>query len=149
MKKSIYALVVLASIQVSGQTAIFDKQETYTRQDSLRGSITPERAWWDLKYYDLFVSVDPENKFISGRNTITYEVLESARVMQIDLQEPMQITKVTQGKDELEIKHIDHLDIRYQFTNLHRPSIDAFLESPNLQPHTKQSIQEYYDDIFE
>lgn len=51
--------------------------------------------------------------------------------------------------DHETLKHIDHLDIRYQFTNLHRPSIDAFLESPNLQPHTKQSIQEYYDDIFE
>ena len=22
-----------------------------TRQDSLRGSITPEREWWDLTYY--------------------------------------------------------------------------------------------------
>jgi hypothetical protein len=28
-------------------------EKTFTRQDTLRGSITPERAWWDLTYYHL------------------------------------------------------------------------------------------------
>jgi hypothetical protein len=31
----------------------------YTRQDTLRGSITPERAWWDLTYYHLDIEVNP------------------------------------------------------------------------------------------
>ncbi|SNS51851.1 Peptidase family M1 [Ekhidna lutea] len=105
MKKSLSILIILVCIQASAQTGLFDKQESYTRQDSLRGSITPERVWWDLKYYDLFVAVDPEKKFISGTNKVTYAVLEEADLMQIDLQEPMQITKVTQGEKELEITH--------------------------------------------
>jgi len=65
-----------------------------TRQDTLRGSITPEREWWDLTYYHLDIKVEPENKFISGSNTVGYRVLESNKTMQIDLQEPMKITSV-------------------------------------------------------
>jgi len=30
-----------------------------TRQDTLRGSITPEREWWDLTYYHLDIKVEP------------------------------------------------------------------------------------------
>ena len=65
-----------------------------TRQDTLRGSITPEREWWDLTYYHLDIKVEPKNKFISGSNTVVYRVLESNKTMQIDLQEPMKITSV-------------------------------------------------------
>ena len=33
--------------------------QNYTLQDTLRGSITDERIWWDLTYYELEVSVNP------------------------------------------------------------------------------------------
>ena len=65
-----------------------------TRQDTLRGSITPEREWWDLTYYHLDIKVEPDKKFISGSNTVGYKVLKSNKMMQIDLQEPMIITSV-------------------------------------------------------
>ena len=65
-----------------------------TRQDSLRGSITPEREWWDLTYYHLDIKVEPDKKYISGSNTVGYKVLKSYKTMQIDLQEPMEITSV-------------------------------------------------------
>ena len=65
-----------------------------TRQDTLRGSITPEREWWDLTYYHLDIKVEPDKKFISGSNTVVYRVLNSNKMMQIDLQEPMKITSV-------------------------------------------------------
>ncbi len=64
------------------------------RQDTLRGSITAEREWWDLTYYHLDIKVEPDKKFISGSNTVGYKVLESKKTMQIDLQEPMKITSV-------------------------------------------------------
>lgn len=87
------------------QTGLFEKTDSYTRQDTLRGSITPERQWWDLLYYDLYVEVDIANKSISGKNTITYNVLDAGSSMQIDLQAPMQIDKVVQGNEELEVLH--------------------------------------------
>ena len=33
--------------------------QQFTEQDTLRGSITPERAWWDLSYYHLDIEVNP------------------------------------------------------------------------------------------
>jgi aminopeptidase N len=69
-------------------------QSNYTRQDSLRGSITPERAWWDLKYYHLDVAIDPENRTIKGSVLVQYEVLETSTKLQIDLQEPLVIRSV-------------------------------------------------------
>ncbi len=68
----------------------------FTRQDSLRGSITAERAWWDLVYYDLRVEVSPENQSIRGSNIIFYDPVDTPRRMQIDLQRPMRIDSVLQ-----------------------------------------------------
>ena len=76
-------------------------EKKYTRQDTLRGKITDERAWWNLMHYDLDFQLDIENKFINGSNTITYTVLEPKKAMQIDLQEPLKITKVIQAGESL------------------------------------------------
>lgn len=73
----------------------------FTKADTLRGSITQERAWWDLKYYDLSVEVFPETKTFSGTNIIHYQVLDTNQVMQIDMQYPMEIKTVIQEKDTL------------------------------------------------
>jgi aminopeptidase N len=72
-----------------------------THQDTLRGAVTKERIWWDLKYYHLDVKVNPADSSLKGKNTIKYKVIKPYNVMQIDLQVPLQITKVTQDKEEL------------------------------------------------
>lgn len=87
-----------------GFSQLFQPKKAYTRQDSLRGSITPERAWWNLQYYHLSVKVQPNDSTISGNNLITYKVLKPAQVIQIDLQNPMQITKVIQDGQSLHYK---------------------------------------------
>src|SRR6187402_3919591 len=84
---------------------LLNKSEThFTRQDSLRGKITKERSWWDLKHYDLNVKVNPADSTITGSNTIQYKVLKPYNVMQIDLQNPMEITKITQNDIALKYK---------------------------------------------
>jgi aminopeptidase N len=75
--------------------------QKFTRADTLRGSITPERAWFDVLYYDLKVAVHPSEKSIEGSNTISYKVLEPNEVMQIDLQSPMKIDKIVQDEKEI------------------------------------------------
>ncbi len=75
--------------------------QKFTRADTLRGSITPERAWFDVLYYDLKVAVHPSDKSIEGSNTISYKVLEPNEVMQIDLQSPMKIDKIVQDEKEI------------------------------------------------
>ncbi|MBV6441588.1 MAG: hypothetical protein EPGJADBJ_03274 [Saprospiraceae bacterium] len=81
---------------------IFCHAQNFTRQDSLRGSITPERSWWDLSYYHLDITVDIEKQTIQGSNTIRYRVLKPSQIIQVDLQPPMDIYKVTQEGEELE-----------------------------------------------
>jgi hypothetical protein len=46
---------------------------TITRQETLRGSVTPEREWWDLLHYHLKVEFLPETKRLQGSNTITFK----------------------------------------------------------------------------
>ncbi len=75
--------------------------QNFTRQDTLRGSITPEREWWDLNYYHLDVKVEPSKKFVSGSNLVRYKVLKAAKTLQIDLQEPMKIESITQDGKKL------------------------------------------------
>ena len=80
-------------------------QERFTRKDTLRGSVTPERGWWDLMYYDLTVSIDTATRSISGVNVISYRVVSAAKEMQIDLQAPMEITEAKQGANVLKVRH--------------------------------------------
>ena len=75
--------------------------QTFTRADTLRGSITPERAWWDVQFYALDVTVQPDKKYIEGSTTITYKVIDDKNRMQIDLQAPMKIDKIVQNDTEL------------------------------------------------
>ncbi|MBL3655910.1 M1 family metallopeptidase [Fulvivirga sediminis] len=80
--------------------------QNYTHQDSLRGTITPERAWWDLKYYHLDIKVTPSDSSINGSVTIAYEVLQPYQIIQIDLQAPLKIKKVIDDSgNELVIEH--------------------------------------------
>lgn len=77
---------------------------TFTRQDRLRGSITREREWWDLLHYDLALEVFPEEKRIAGSNTITFRTLAPGARMQVDLQPPLAVTRVTHAGAELELE---------------------------------------------
>lgn len=79
-------------------------QKSFTRADTLRGSITTERAWWDLNHYHLAVEIFPETKSIKGSNTIRYRVVSEYQVLQLDLQEPLKITSIVQAGEELSFK---------------------------------------------
>ncbi|MBL4593168.1 MAG: M1 family metallopeptidase [Flavobacteriales bacterium] len=86
------------------QLTSYAQKEDFTHQDTLRGTITPERAWWDLTYYHLSVKVNIKKKTLSGSNLIKYKVLEPHQTLQIELQEPLKITKIIQEKNELKFK---------------------------------------------
>lgn len=98
MKKIFLVLLVTGSLFAQKE------DKNYTKADYLRGSITPEREWWDLNYYHLDIKVEPDKKYISGKNTIRYKVLESQQIMQIDLQPPLKIEKVISEGEELAFK---------------------------------------------
>ncbi len=99
MKQSIFYCSLLLAYCACAQ-----QDMSFTQDEFLRGSITPEREWWDLTYYHLDIEVDPEEKFISGKNTIQYKVLEEKNTLQIDLQPPLKIEKITQNGTTLSYK---------------------------------------------
>lgn len=78
--------------------------------DTLRGTLTPERTWWDVQRYDLAFKPDYNDKSISGDNKITYKVVKANNgktKMQIDLQEPLLIDRVVYNqKNELKFEHV-------------------------------------------
>jgi len=68
----------------------------FTRADTLRGSITAERAWWNVLHYAITIKPDYTTKTISGSNEIKYQVITDSMpgFMQIDLQEPLVIDSI-------------------------------------------------------
>jgi aminopeptidase N len=92
----LFVFILLAGRSpVQAQTPIFD------RQDTLRGAITPERAWWDLTHYHLQVRVNPADSSIQGTNTVHYRVLQPRQRLQLDLQPPLRLEKVLQNGRQL------------------------------------------------
>ena len=95
------AVLLAAVLQVgylSAQTA------DITRQETLRGTITPEREWWDVLHYDLAVEFFPDKRTIKGSNAIIFKTLKAGDKMQIDLQPPLAVTKILHGASELKFE---------------------------------------------
>jgi aminopeptidase N len=67
--------------------------KAFTRADTLRGSITEERAWWDAVHYDVRVEPDFGSLSLRGSVRLRFRVLSPGRRMQVDLQEPMVLTR--------------------------------------------------------
>ena len=72
-----------------------------THADILRGAYGSYRANNDLLYYHLDVRVDPEKKFISGKNTIRFKMLADGTRIQLDLNEALNIDKILLGATPL------------------------------------------------
>jgi aminopeptidase N len=72
-----------------------------SRADVLRGEYGPWRANNDLLSYDLDIRVDPEKKFISGKNTIRFKMLKDDTRIQLDLFDNLNVDRILLGSTEL------------------------------------------------
>src|SRR6186997_2920708 len=97
--------IVAVCLQVLiGAGYVCAQTEPVTRQETLRGSVTPEREWWDVLHYHLQVEFLLETRRLKGSNTITFKTLKPGNKMQIDLQPPLAITKITHGAGQLKFE---------------------------------------------
>lgn len=101
--KKIYAMLLVMFI-VTGIKAqiVGENHSQYTEADTLRGSLRPERTSFDVQKYHLKVKIEPEKKFISGSNTISFRVMDTMPVMQLDLFKNMTIDSITHNGNKLE-----------------------------------------------
>ncbi|NMP30639.1 M1 family metallopeptidase [Thalassotalea sp. M1531] len=102
--RRINELLVLCWLLFSFNSAAQAQEISSERQNVLRGSITEQRAWWDLQHYQLSVAVDIGEKRFSGSNLITYKVLSDVRELQLELQQPMVLVAAYQQDTKLAIR---------------------------------------------
>lgn len=99
-----FVAAVVFAVAVS-QPAMAQGTRGYTRADTLRGSYNlPQRAWWDVTFYDLHVAVSPADSSIKGYNGITYRVVKPATELQIDLQVPLVVDSMVQDGKALKFR---------------------------------------------
>jgi aminopeptidase N len=93
MRKSFLLFMISLLAAVPLQAQVLSNKTQFTEADTLRGSLRPERNY-DVLKYDLNVRVVPEDKFISGSNTITFKAEEDLPVIQIDLFQNMKVDSI-------------------------------------------------------
>jgi aminopeptidase N len=72
-----------------------------TRADVLRGEYGRYRANNDLLYYTLDIRVDPEKKWVGGKNAVRFKMLEDDNRIQLDLYNNLNVDRVVLGEREL------------------------------------------------
>jgi aminopeptidase N len=93
--------VPATNAQQAAQPQTVQTPSAPTRADILRGAYGQYRANNDLLYYHLDVRVNPEKKFISGKNIIRFKMLKDDTRIQLDLQQPLNVDKILLGTTEL------------------------------------------------
>ncbi|HRH37884.1 MAG TPA: M1 family metallopeptidase, partial [Flavobacteriales bacterium] len=77
-----------------GFSQLGDGQQTFTHADSLRGSIGPYRAWWNVVGYDVSVRPNYDERSIKGITQIAFDAVAAGQRMQIDLQQPLVVDSI-------------------------------------------------------
>lgn len=102
---SVTALLIIFFIGfANGQ---YKSQTRPTKEDSLNGSITQERIWWDILRYELTVKPNLKDHTLTGKNTIKYKVVSQnhSKLMQIDLVKPLMIDSILQNNKKLKVEN--------------------------------------------
>jgi aminopeptidase N len=116
-------LFLLACLAIYGGFTV--AQTGFSRADSLRGALRPERTAYDVVFYDLDIKVDPATRRISGSNTIHFIALKDFQALQVDLFANMLI---------------DEISYEGQTLNYRREANAVFIDFPALvkAPHQGQ-----------
>jgi aminopeptidase N len=93
-------ILLLCLFPLFSEAQLLESKGEYTYADTLRGALRPERTCFDVTYYHLDITVDPESKRIGGSNRIVFTAVEDFERMQIDLFENMDIDSMHFGDSE-------------------------------------------------
>jgi aminopeptidase N len=83
------------------QDDAFFADRTFTHQDTLRGSLLPARANYDVTFYGLHLDVDVVEHVIEGYVDMDYTITGELPMLQVDLYENLQIDRIEQEGTEL------------------------------------------------
>jgi aminopeptidase N len=94
MLRAFLLFILCLGFGIQTMAQLGKQQTTFDRADTLRGSIGPERMWWDVTHYDVTVQPDFDARTIQGTTTISFRATAAGSRMQVDLQEPLVVDKV-------------------------------------------------------
>jgi aminopeptidase N len=127
--------IVLPALLAALLAAPAAQAQAPTRADSLRGSIGPARAWWDVAFYDLHLAVNPADSSVAGSNGITYRVLQPASEMQIDLQR-LEVDSIVQDGQRLRHRR----DGNALFVTLQAPQPAGTMKTVTVHYHGRPRV---------
>ena len=128
MRNSALLILIMLLAAAPMQAQVLSNKQSFTEADTLRGSLRPERNY-DVLKYNLNVRVDPEERFISGYNTISFKAEEDLPVMQVDLFENMRIDSILYKGERMDFnRRYDavFIDLAPKVTNNSIDSIQFF-----------------------
>ncbi|SHN24053.1 M1 family aminopeptidase [Chitinophaga sp. CF418] len=122
------------AVHPSGKvTHVSNRQNGFTRADTLRGMLSPLRTCYDVSFYHLDVDINLEARSIAGSNKIRFKVVTPFNLMQIDLYANMRLEKILYGDQPLSfIREDDAVFVRFPVT---------------LAAGSEETITVYYDGV--
>ncbi len=129
-KKHTLLILSLLLFQIGFSQLDGRENKKFSKADTLRGMLSPERACYNVLSYDLDVKVDIDDKFISGSNTIKFISEQDFQKLQIDLFANMKIEKI----------ELDGIELKY--TREYNAVFVTFLET--IKKGQVESIKIYY-----
>lgn len=102
------------------QVKVSNRDNGFTRADTLRGKLTEVRSCYDVSFYDLDVTVDMNQRLVRGSNRIFFTAVSPFQTMQIDLYENMTIDRIMYGSRSLPFKR-EHNAVFVEFSKRFSP----------------------------
>src|SRR4030095_4062297 len=90
-KTTIASLFIIFSPLIFAQIIL---KKTQVSKETIPNNTIPAYKWWNLLHYTIDMAPDYNTRFISGTNSIEFSALQTGKVMQIELKEPMVITNI-------------------------------------------------------
>src|ERR1700712_2351750 len=102
MKIAIKLFGLLLIVTSAAHAQLGTHKETFTRADTLRGSLTtPLRTCYDINYYHLDIKFNIDQKFISGSNLFKFTATRDFDKLQFDLFANLKVEKIIYKGKEL------------------------------------------------
>ncbi|MBX2931361.1 MAG: M1 family metallopeptidase [Chitinophagaceae bacterium] len=102
------------------QAQLLTDKSTFTKEDSLRGSLNENRNWWNVLRYNITVKPDFEKKEIEGKVVLSAVAVKKGKIMQLDLQQPLIVDSIIRKGNFFTIKNGVRISYpihqTYQFT---------------------------------
>jgi len=129
--KRIYIFLFIFCFSLTMHSQIVNaNQEIFSRADTLRGALRPERTCFDVLFYTLDIKVNPEKRYVQGYNEIEFEVKAPTKRIQLDLFQNMKVDSIIFEGESLNYER----EFNAVFINFDK----------SLQKSSVQSLKFYY-----